>query len=101
MNIPANRVGVIACACATEDSAGSIASRNGEATAAPTPRRNVLRGRYRFVMIMTRPPPLIPGLRDHGCIVAGHRAHSERLALDHLQDERLEPGIVLLRFADG
>src|SRR5688500_2864217 len=36
--------------------AGAIASRNGNATAVPNPRRNARRGRDFFVMIMARGP---------------------------------------------
>src|SRR5690606_39772817 len=57
MKIPVKRVGLNSCAKAEERSAGTIASRNGSAIVAPTPRRNVLRGSVFLVMNMSSAPP--------------------------------------------
>ena len=50
------RAGVLASA----DSAGTMASRSGRASAAPAPRRKVRRGNDRFVMIIPPPPRAAP-----------------------------------------
>src|SRR5205823_9313149 len=91
-----------AAADATMPRAGTIASRNGSATVAPTPRRNVRRGmcfpvmKSKAVLLACRVGPL-PALPIFRCGLHLDALHEERVALDHAQDERGHPIVVRRR----
>src|SRR5262245_29660898 len=105
MKMPVNRVGASCAARATEPSAGHIDSSNGNATVAPTPRRNVRRGNVLLVrnLIGRSPPSLANGSRHGGRFRVAARGngprfavHLERIALGDLEYERPESVVVLL-----
>src|SRR5438552_19053724 len=71
---------------------GTIASRNGSATVAPMPRRNVRRGRCLPVMKSIRDLLRLPLDAAHvgrvGCRGTLCPLHLERVALDYAEAER-------------
>src|SRR5688572_29894888 len=72
-----------------EKRVGSIASRKGSATAAPIPRRTVLRESC-FLMMKSMPRLLVGEVNP---LVRGRGPHHERGALDDSGDDR-RPGVV-------
>src|SRR5688500_11851363 len=96
-----SRVGVARRADAYRRPAGTIASRNGSATAAPAPRKKLRRGRC-FPVMKFIPPPGSSSARSATAAVFGlfHRdrclLHPERVALHDLEDEGRHPVVVLL-----
>src|SRR4051812_38269512 len=92
-------------ALAATDNAGTMASRNGRARVAPTPRKNVRRGSAIFVMIMSvlscqlrrslvNPESLIANLdprkpQPAALVVLGRRrTHLKWCAIDDAQNQR-------------
>src|SRR2546428_3040605 len=88
----------LGAAVGAAERAGTIASRNGSATVAPRPRRNVRRGSAIFVTIMSEVSKLS---RAGGGISRWRRRrrspHLERRALDDAEDQRRETVVVVLR----
>src|SRR5215208_164795 len=79
------------------DSAGTIASRSGNATVAPTPRRNVRRGSAILVMIMCLS---LPWLSRESCGLALLDLHPERVARGDPDNNRGERVLVPRRLLD-
>src|SRR3954470_23197182 len=92
---------------AAADSAGTIASSNGSASAAPTPRRNVRRGKAIFVMIiyllslirMLLNTLLLTRRRGSALFLEGRPPHLERRALHDAEHERRDAIVVARRVA--
>src|ERR1700716_722394 len=78
----------LAAVLARADSAGTMLSRNGNASVAPMPRSTVRRGTAFFAMNM---PSLL--------LLAPRRAHAERRAVENAADDRRPAVIALLRVA--
>src|SRR5215813_6067120 len=72
--------------------AGTMLSKNGSATAAPAPRKNVRRPRCSFLIIMTRVPSWEIFRRGQG----SRHSLLERHAFDNTQNKR-RPTIVVCR----
>src|SRR4051794_27000161 len=86
------------------DSAGTIASSRGSARAAPTPRRNVRRGKAIFVMIIYLLSLITYLLLTRGCgrarLVEARPAHLKRRALHDPEHERRDAIVVARGIAD-
>src|SRR5262245_34115049 len=81
--------------------AGTMASSSGNATVAPTPRRNVRRGSANFVITIEQPPYLRNRNWARITLIgaAVRQLHLERHARDHALDESSKPQVVARRVA--